>query len=367
MNSFDLALKVFLFLAPIVYWQNLPLAQIQIQFFQFGTIFLFLVALSQNKQRNLEDKSLFALGFICFLNIFIAKTPFSNIAMTNILFALLLYYLIVCYAKNIKCIFKILVALSILNTLLAIFQKFGIDFVYDNSSECCAFLATSAFHGDFQALVLPLAFYLHPLLAIFPIVGLVLSKSATGLAAVAVGLTFLLIWNKKIKFGPIYFLALFSAFSAFIIHFRELLFYKMTMRFEIWQETLKLIFDRSYRGWGFGSIKGFTEVLHWPKYGTADRIYNDYLEFALCVGIIGFIFFAVFVCNKIKRYRKAQQTFLLDTVFASCIIASVICLFHSPMAPLFSGIGESPRIAIVMITILAMLEILLQRGEITDG
>ena len=359
MNSFDFVLKIFLFLAPIVYWQNLPLAQIQIQFFQLGTIFLFLFALSQKKQRDLRDKSLFGLGFICFLNIFIAKTPFSNIALTNILFALLLYYLIVCYTKNVRCIFRVLVALSIMNASLATFQRFGIDFVYDTSSECCAFMGTSGFHGDFQALVLPLAFYLHPLLAIFPVTGLVLSKSATGLAAVAVGLTFLLI---RKKLGPIYFLALFSGLATFVIHFRELLLYKIIMRFAIWEKALKLIFDKPFRGWGFGSIKGLTEVLYWSEYGNADRIYNDHLEFALCVGIVGFIFFALFVCNKIKRYRKAQKGFLLDTVFASCIIASVVCLFHSPMAPLFSGIGQSPRIAIVIITMLALLEILLQKG-----
>lgn len=365
MNSFGFALKVFLFLAPIVYWQNLPLAQIQIQFFQLGTIFLFLFALSQKKQRDLRDNSLFGLGLVCFLSIFIAKTPLSNMAMTNILFALLFYYLIVCYTKDIRCIFKVLVALSIVNTLLALFQRFGIDFVFDESSECCAFLATSAFHGDFQALVLPLAFYLHPLLAVFPIVGLVLSKSATGLAAASAGLGFLLI---RKRLGPIYFLALFSGLAAFIIHFRELLLYKIIMRFTIWGETLKLIFDRPYRGWGFGSIRGFTEILYWKKYGNADRIYNDYLEFALCVGVIGFIFFVLFIRNKIKRYRKVQsKTSLLNTVFASCIIASVICLFHSPMAPLFSGIGKSPRIAIVIITMLAMLEILLQKEGGVDG
>lgn len=363
MNSFDFVLKIFLFLASIVYWQNLPLAQIQIQFFQLGTIFLFLVALSQKKQRDLRDKSLFGLGIVCFLNIFIAKTPFSNMAMTNILFALLLYYLIVCYAKDIRDIFKVLVALSILNTLLALFQKFGIDFVYDTSSECCAFLGTSAFHGDFQALVLPLAFYLHPLLAIFPIIGLVLSKSATGLAAVAVGLMFLLM---RKKYFPIYPLVLLSAFTAFIIHFREALLYKVIMRFTVWQETLKLIFDRPFQGWGFGSINGFTEILHWPKYGNADRIYNDYLEFALCVGIVGFLFFVVFIYDKVKRYRKIQKDFLLDIVFTSCIIASVVCFFHSPMAPLFSGIGQSPRIAVVIIAILAMLEILLQREGGTE-
>ena len=356
---FDFVLKIFLFLAPIVYWQNLPLSQVQIQFFQLGTIFLFLVALSQKKQRDLQDSSLFALGCVCFLNIFIAKTPFSNMALTNILFALLLYYLIVCYAKNIRCIFKVLVALSIINTLLAVFQRFGIDFVYATSSECSAFLGTSAFHGDFQALVLPLAFFLHPLLVVFPIAGLVLSKSATGLMAVSVGLTFLLVRRKH---GPIYLLVVLSSLGAFVIHFRELLLYKIVMRLEIWERTLELIFDRPFQGWGFGSIKGFIELLYWPKYGNADRIYNDYLEFALCVGIIGLIVFILFVFNKIKRYRKAEKTFLLDTAFASCIIASVVCLFHSPMAPLFSGIGQSPRIAIVIITMLAMLEILLQRG-----
>jgi len=359
MNSFDFVLKVFLFLAPIFYWGNLPLAQTQLQFFQLGVIFLFFVALSQKKQRDLKDKTLFALGFVCFLNIFIAPTPYSRMALVNIVFLLLLYYLIVCYAKNVRCILKTLVLLSAINAILGLSQRFGLDFVYDTSSGSCAFMGTSAFHGDFQAIIFPIALYLHPLMAIFPVMGLVLSKSATAGMATVVGLAFI---AAKKRFGSIHFLAILSGMTIFIVHFRDQLLRKLIMRTTIWKKALELIFDKPLQGWGFGSIFGMTDEFCWPQYGTADRLYNDYLEFGLCVGIVGCIFLFIFFCNKVKRYRRADKTLLLNTVFAGCIVASAICLSHSPMAPIFSGIGQSPRIAIVIITMFALLEIQLQGG-----
>lgn len=357
---FDFALKIFLFLAPIFYWRNLPLAQVQLQFFQFGVIFLFLVALSQPKQRDLKDKSLCFLGLVCLLNCFIAQTPLSKIAILNIVFAFLLYYLIVCYTKNIKSIFKIFLILSIVNIILALSQKLGFDFVYEKSSDCCGLLGTVAYHGDFQAIIVPLAIYINPFLIVFPVAGAILAKSATPLLALVIGLSYYLI---KKRFGMIYILSLFSALLGFILYYRELLIDKVTMRLIVWAKALDLIFERPFEGWGFGSIKGFAKEFTWPQYATADRLYNDYLEFGLCIGIIGLIFLSIYICNKIKRYKRSDKDLLLNTVFASCLIASIICLSHSPMAPIFSGIGQSPRIAIVIITVFAMLEILLQEKE----
>ncbi|KKL14169.1 hypothetical protein LCGC14_2518470, partial [marine sediment metagenome] len=296
---FDFFLKIFLLLSPILYIPNNGLAGrfqwyqfgyfspsinlLQLQFFQYGTIFLFIVSLFENPKRLFQDKYLGILSFICMVSVYLH--PKTITLFPNICLGLLLYYLVTSYTKNVKSVLKVFVVVALLNTIFSLLQFYGIHLIYRPKEEIIGLMGYKTHLGIYQAIAIPICYALNPWLSIVPVIGLFLSKSVTALIPAIIGMAYLL---KRYILGfsiPNFMLAI-----SCIVFFGGRIFYKLSLRFEVWIETVKMILEKPFFGHGIGIFEYVSEnhpqSIYWTKYTDP---YNLYFGVAHAVGIFGVI------------------------------------------------------------------------------
>ena len=352
---FDIALKIFLFLSPIIYKAGEKAFDVQLQFFQFGIMALFICSLFVKEKRALKDKWLGGFLIVCFINVFHFNFhPVMAQAFLNIFLGAVLYYLVFACAKDIRSCLKVIITVSILNTILAGFQFFKLDFV-NKESIVCGFMNTTTHLGQYSAVAIPLTFLFNPYLALIPFLGLCLSKSITPFVAFVVGIIYF--FRKKLfnLFGMVGFMSILSAFAFLIIRNYQYTLMKITMRGELWFNILKETFTRPFLGFGLGSFPLLSAQIY-ARQGQWDFIYNEYLGVAFSVGILGAVFFILFLWDKFRNINTKFQAILAT----SCVIVAVICLGQSPL--------HFARMAGTIIPLFAFLEILknTKKEEICD-
>jgi hypothetical protein len=324
---FNIALGIFLFLSPIFFipfagqarlngiigalqfyqFGSLSLKSgiIQLQFFQYGILFLFMVALMQNSIRSFKNRDIAFLLGLCMLSVIFHPKTVS--VFTPVFLGFLLYYLTVKYTKDIRPFMYIIFSVSVLNTLFAILQFFNIHLLYNPASIHGAMFSPSHL-GSYQALALPISYSIHPLLVFIPLTGLVLSKSATPLLAGAIGMVYLL-HRKKGKFIILGIISL-----GIIGNFHNIL-YKLALRLNLWRLALLDIIKRPLLGYG---IDTFSKTI--PPQGTWQWTYNEFLGVAFSIGLLSWIFIYRFLRNKFSGISQGLER----TICASCLIATII-------------------------------------------
>ncbi len=326
---FDLALKIFLFLSPIIFtsfgyaprfqfyqfgYFSSSVSLLQLQFFQYGTVVLFLTALFDKPKRLFQDKYFGILFAICIWSVFLHPKTIQN--FQNIFLGFLLYYLVVSYTKNVKSILKIVVIISVLNTIFAILQFFHINLIYYPKADIIGLMSYKSQLGIYQVLALPICCVLNPYLSIIPLIGLLLSKSVTAIIPAAAGMAFL--FRKKIyklQFSYIYFMVFIASVVFLCIKF----FHKFSLRFDVWGVTLQMIFKKWLYGYGIGTFKYVNS-----KHIQYDDPYSLYLGVAHALGIFGIIAFIVFIGNKFIGFKN--NSLIAQGLLASCLIL-VLCGF----------------------------------------
>lgn len=350
---FDLALKIFLFLSPIIFlsfgyaarfqWYQFgyfssSLSLLQLQFFQYGTVMLFLTALFDKPKRLFQDKYFGILFALCIWSVFLHPKTIQN--FHNILLGFLLYYLVVSYAKNIKPILKVVVVVSVLNTIFAILQFFNIHLIYYKTPEIIGLMSYKSQLGIYQALALPICYALNPYLSIIPLIGLLLSKSITAIIPAILGMAYL--FRKKIfkiQFSFIYFMVFISSIILLCIKF----FYKLSLRFDVWTVTLQMIFKKWFYGYGAGTFKYVNS-----KHIEYTDPYSLYLGVMHALGILGILALILFLINKFKGFKN--NSLIAQGLFASCLIL-VLCGFGYSFM-------DYPRLAGTAIVLFGLLTIM---------
>ena len=373
---FDIALFIFLLLSPIIllpaignisalgFYQfgviSSSNAMLQLQFFQFGVIGLFIVSLFQKKIREYKDFWLSLFLVACLVSVFLH--PISIKISVNIFLGFLLYKLVIEYTKNIKLVLIPIVIVCILNTIFAVMQSFGIHLIYNDTGRIDGLMKISSHLGAYQALSIPILCIFNPILAIIPLIGLVLSKTFTAIVGVFIGMIYLL--RKKIK-EPVWliFLGLGSMWTMLCMSLSALvgLFIfknwlaisrELLTRVWIWKET---IMNLSFTGVGF---REFVKVYDLPqRFFTSvyigevfNSVYSTYLYIILSLGILSIpIFIWLYEQFKFKNQDRLSR-----------------CLFASSITLLIIGLGQSfmefPRLAGTAIVIFGLLKIK-QGGE----
>ena len=366
---FDIALGAFLFLSPIIFlfgnnaringtiaalgfyqFKTLSLENniIQLQFFQYGIVILFIIALMQKPIRYFQDKYLAYFLGLCGLSVFIY--PKTLTAFILIFLGCLFYYLIVGYAKNIKKLLYIIAGVSILNTFFAILQFFNIYLFYNppENMTICGMMFSPSHLGTYQALALPICYMINPYLAIIPLIGLLLAKSITPILAGIVGIIYLLFPKKKrifINLAPMGLIASLGIFIILLIGNFKTIFCKFAMRFELWVNVLKEIIKRSLTGFGLGTFPELSSKIY-SYQGHWKWIYNEYLSIAFYIGILGLFPVIIFLKNKFNGIGVGLER----AIATSCLIIAIICLGQPAM--------HFPRLAGTIIPLFAFLEIL---------
>ena len=336
---FNFALGIFLFLSPIIVLVGFPARVngqvmalqfyqfktmsfnnniLQFQFFQYGIIALFILALSRKPIREFRDK--YFAGFLGLCALSVLFHPKTINAFLPIFLGSLLYYLVVAYTVNIKPLLYSIIFVSILNTIAAVLQFFGIPVIYKYAGLMCSM----SHLGTYQAIAIPVCWAINPYLSIIPLIGLLLSKSLTPLAALLVGLVYLWYPQRRkiiINLALIGLIALTGISIVFLARVSQSATYKFSLRADIWLDVIRQIFRYPWIGAGLGTFSVVTPM------GFAEWIYNEYLSIAFYAGIPALICLMMFLKDKFTFGRVD----LSRCIVASCLILAIICLGQSPM------------------------------------
>jgi len=240
----------------------------------------------------------------------------------------------------------------VINSIQVLLQLLNIDFFFHDIRNYqnqipLGFLASKNQLGLFSVVTLPIVIYCFPILAIFSIIGLVISKTSSCFIALYVGTIVYSYYFFKKEFKKILLLLtiILSLFfwkvdspSGIAVSERYLL-YKNTLISAVTGKSDVLINKRVYKAecnpiFGFGN-NSFIKISPYNQNFYIDKDYshryfhahNDYLEIFFEYGYLGLCFLIWFVLYTIISFIKAYKTRLLVILFCSIIIQLVSALF----------------------------------------
>ena len=313
---------------------------LQLQFFQFGIVALFIVALLSRPQREFKDRYCGWLLAICFLSVFIHTK--SVLLFWNILLGFILYYLVVIYTKNIKKILWAVISVSALNSVFAVIQ------FINTANRVDGLMRISNHLGIYQAMALPISYLMNPYLIIIPLAGLLLAKNITAFCAGIVGMVYLL--RKKFTVGIMWRFLSISVLILFTAKNFKPILYKFLVRWEIWREAINNILQKWQWGYGIGGFQFYKAGL-----GQSANPYNLYLQVFYFLGIFGLPVFLFFLVDKFLNYKDKT---------ARALFASFLIILTAGLA---QCVLDFPRLAGTIIVLTAFLTIKKTEEEYRKG
>ena len=334
---FNLALKTFLFLSPIFFFRTYQISLARGMFFLFGSFALFGISLANEPKRKLFNPWLTLILLAGLVRVFVgnefgnASSEWFNFWLSSAgfiyLFAgVLLFHTVYCHAENIKQYLTPILAVCILNFILAVAQITGHDFMWFNRPSLCGFMSVSSQLGQYSALSVPLLYIVNPYLALIPLATLFMAKSVSAIVAVFAGAIWWS-WNKKIKwFRPVYFI-LGIALVLGVFNYQYIIT-KWQCRPVMWEKTARVVLQRPYLGHGYRS---FTETVVQPEakasLGSVEfsRCHNDYLHTMQELGIPIVLFAVGLFIGLWKKFKAAKKDVLTYLLATSILIILVNC------------------------------------------
>ena len=329
---FDYALKIFLFLSPLFFFRTYKVSLARGLFFILGTFALFAISLSLEPRRRFANSYLSIFLLLALTAVFFKDglaSPsqewfnfwLSCAGFIYVFCGVLLFYIVYCYADNIKSYLKPIVWVCLLNFILTSVQLMNRDFMWNNRPSICGFMENSSQLGQYSALSLPILLYLSPVLAIFPLFTLIVAKSISPILASVVIMASWggfkgRIWKIKAGIGVV------------VVLMSLLNFGYIKAKFEcrpiMWQKTLKIALQRPFLGWGYRSFQ--EKVIGIKSSGTLGgaeygRAHNDYLHTAQELGFPILIIIGLFFVELFKKFKNKDK--LTQGLAASIIIVLI--------------------------------------------
>jgi len=196
-----------------------------------------------------------------------------------------------------------------INTIFSILQFFNIHLIYTPTDNIIGLMGYKTQLGIYQALALPICFVIHPLLSIVPLVGLILSKSATAILPAILGMYYLLRKRLRIQSIPV----LLSIFTIITLIFLKS-FHKFSLRFEVWTETIKMILKDPFYGYGIGNFNYIQHLKYNINISYQDP-YSLYLQVFYSLGILGGIAFLFFILLDFRNRERLIVTAIIVFIF----------------------------------------------------
>lgn len=319
---FNFALAIFLFLSPIIIfplngfvarlqWYQFgtfsgSVKLLQLQFFQYGAIFLFLSALFSKPKRKFDNKY-FGLLFGVYLWSVILH-PKTIESFFTVFAGFIIYYLVSVYADKKRMFLWIIFSVSVLNTIFAILQSVGVNLIYLPNSHIIGLMSFKTHLGIYQAIAIPIAYSLNPLLALIPLIGLILSESFTAMAAAIIGMIYFLKIKPKQMIIPFLIICIlwvkFSLYDRFLV------------RWDVWKTTFGFVTENIY-GYGAGA---FVYVKDRIQYRVQfDTPYSLYFSTLYALGILGLTAIILFIKNSLSKN-------VFGGIAVACLVLAVVGL-----------------------------------------
>jgi len=251
---------------------------------------------------------------------------------------------------------KVMAGIAILTALWGIFQwstglywpfKFSLtDLVpvaaLDNGPNYAAFLA----------ITFPLVCYIHPLATIPLLAGIIISKSMTAFIAALAGMFFIYPSWKFIAGFCIVLTLFFFAFKTEITNFPSS---SLLTRLQVWEESLKLAYNKPYIGFGAGSYKVImpqymaqrnakseTRLTSLGHKEVWDNPSNDFIKIAFEHGFIAVIIVLSGISAIVWRYfniiKIKESQILFGSFAALLIVCSGYSIFLNPTNAIWAAI-----------------------------
>lgn len=312
-------------------------------FFVIATFVLLGVSILSEQQRKLKSWHIGAFLLLALVRVFFDGIPsqewynfwFSCAGFIYVFCGVLLFYLVYCYAGEVKQFITPIIIVALINFVLVSFQLFDIDLIWARSYAITGIMDTQSQLGQYSAMALPLMF-IHPILTIIPLFTLFVSKSVSPIISCYLGLYFLAYSFKKWKL--IFCLTVLGAFL--VIACSSYIENKFTCsRPAIWVKTVQEIAKKPFLGHGYRTFDEKVLETNNKLIGSNElrRAHNDYLHTAQELGIpIIFVFF-LFVIRQFKKLRidMDKTTYLL----AASVIIALINMSGQTMARYASVMG----------------------------
>lgn len=337
---FNLALKAFLFLSPLFFFRSMQLSFARGMFFIISTFALFGITLGIPPRRKFANGWISLFLILALIRVFFDNSFgnmqaewfnfwFSFAGFIYVFCGVLLFYLVFCYADNIKSYLKPVVFVCILNLILVIAQLLGKDFMWMNAPSVCGFMENPSQLGQYSAMAIPVVFYLNPFLALIPLSTLIISKSITPiLASIAMGITLCFQHKHRILIIVTIAVCLLIAGTFNFNYIKS----KFVSRPVIWSKTLNASLKKPYLGGGYKSfdeqvinIKGNKNIGGMQ----ITRPQSDLLHTAQELGYPILICIAGFFFGLFKKFRGALKDKLTIYLGLSVGIVMVNMIFQS--------------------------------------
>ncbi len=213
-------------------------------------------------------------------------------------------------------------------------------------SEMVGFSGSKDMLGSFFALTLPIVLYLNPLLSVFSIMGLFISKSSFALVSGCIAGLFYLKMRYKLLISTQFIFGVFLAILLSAIFFSKVDRLKpadLNTRLNVWRHTIKstitgkIDIERNgekYQGkinpvfgYGFGSYLLIFPSVPEQGFNYVDEkfthAHNDYIEAFFELGYLGLISLILLVGNLIYSFIRTKKNPEMIMYF-SCILAYLL-------------------------------------------
>lgn len=387
------ALMTFMMACPL-YYNNLQVHGFKTmrmgheQAFELGVTVLFGITFVENIWLAMF------LIWSCFIYAYYNFPAIGGNYVMHLLFACILYQITyqLVNRKRIETVFKVILAICLINLIFTVMQVFGYDPIFMNlkdgvmNFDPVGVMGIKAVSGVLSAISLPVALYFSPWLAIPIIPALIISDCSSAVAATVVSVLFLAYQQSRKLFT---YMLIPVAFMGCLYFAHDSKMNMMSDRVNVWKATVKDGFQRPFVGWGLdsfrniGAVKPFmyfknnadnsairmaydSKTNSWipetPGYKKDldgklnvdpwDNPHNEYVGIFYEFGLVGFlIFFALLSDIRKRLYREPVVT----TIFAVFLVYLV------------SSIGQFPfhlaRTAHLSVILLACYYKLTEKGE----
>lgn len=279
----DRILKAILLLSPIIYGTGAEAAGVNIRFFIFGSMALFIASLFDKPRRDVDmtypAASLFGIALISlFWHNF---NPIITGAILNLFLTLTTLVVIVRYADTPRAYYKYIVAAASINIFVFILQRIGYDPIYSslpvgqegglmgNAPNLITYLTIVLFFlvkrsSMFLWLCILISFITKEYMLIATVLGIkfIFGNRANRIIALAILAVAITIAHKDIM-------------------------QSLSIRWKIWSQAIDLICARPMLGYGFGMFgEASKQLINTGQY-QVDALFNSYLQFIFNAGLLG--------------------------------------------------------------------------------
>jgi len=343
-NFFDRCLKIFLFCLPIIWLPGFTQANLQMLFFNYGTLILFGLGILLPAKREFKNYNILLILSLSILISLLTNPHALSLSLLNIIFGCILYFIIVRTTRDVKGVIKVFLWLVCLNIGVAILQIFGIDFLY-KEKVICGLMAHKNHLAMFLALTSPMMISYSWLFALPIFILLFYIKCLSALIGFTVGV-FILLYFKNTRF--LYKAIIYSLLAIMIVlAFIKLPEYKTSSRLPVWNIMFKESLVNPFLGKGLDSFKILASSISTVKTDVIIS-YNEYLRASFELGILSVI---VILLSLFKYYKNifTQDNILCQIFLVSIITFLILAGFQDPL--------HITRLAIPFLVIMACLEI----------